>query len=559
MGQRIADDMAQLLRGARRAAAVSCAALALQLAGGCEQDEVPATPTPVLKPAPPALARLTRAQFDNTIGDILGPGLTLPPQLEPDVAFGNLVSVGASVAKVSPRGIELYEEAARSLAAQIAGKSDRVVALGGCITPTAAGDTAQCAGQMVDNVGPKLWRRALSAAERATAVAIGVQAAKAIGTDSAAVQYALVYLLQHPSFLYRVELGEPDPTHPGSRRLTATELASRLSYFLWDGPPDAELLKVAVDGSLHTHAVLQAQIERMMAHPLARRAGRNFAREWLQLAALDGLSKDPKVYKHYSSDLGASAREETLKLFEHLVFDQDTDLRQLLTTTTTFVDRRLAAIYDIAAQDDQGHYKVELPASAERRGLLGHVSFLAMAAHAVSSSPTLRGIYLRRHLLCDSVPDPPSNLNTALPEPDATAKTMRQRLTTHMSVPYCAGCHRQFDPIGLGLERFDGIGRWRSSDNGELIDATGKLDGTPFWDLGSLGKAVANSPKFRACVVQKVYAYAVGRPISDGELGQLDSLDKGFEASGMRLKALMRDVALSEGFRRVGAVQGGAQ
>ncbi len=532
----------------RRALAALLAALAL---AGCEEQGTPAaTPPPAqLTPAPAAMPRLTRAQYDNTVRDVLGDDLTLPATLEPDVAFEHLLTVGSAVAKVSPRGVELYEEAARSLAAQVAGKPDRLGKLLPC-KPTGPQDPT-CLGQFISHVGDRLWRRSLTPGEVAALAATATKAATALGTFEQAAEYALVQLLQAPGFLYRAEHGQADPAHAGCKRLTAHELASRLAYFLWAGPPDAALLAAAKDGSLHDPKVRAAQVDRMLADPKLRRSVRNWASEWLQLHEVAKLNKDPKVYKHFSGDLGASAREETLRVVENLVLDADADFRTFITSRATYVDRRLAAIYEVPAEKDSGHAKVSLPDHSERRGYFGQVSFLAHAAHPVSSSPTLRGAFVRRFLLCDFVPDPPANLNTAIPEPSPNAKTLRQRLTAHMNVPGCSSCHKALDPIGFAFERFDGIGRYRMQDNGEPIDTTGDLDGVPFGDLDTFAQVLADSAKFRQCVTQKLYGYAVARPTVAGEKPQVDALAATFAKNGMKIKGLIRDIALSDGFSRL--------
>lgn len=524
--------------------------LSVQLAA-CDRADTAAPVVTELtqQPAPPALPRLTRAQYLHSLKDILGPNLALPSSLEPDVPFDDLASVGASVAKVSPRGVELYEDAARSLAAQVTGKPERLAAVLPC-QPTSAVDGA-CLDQMVGSTGRLLWRRSLTSAERQRVTALGVQASLALGSFAQGAEYALVALLQSPHFLYRRELAQKNG------QLEGADLAAKLAFFLWTGPPDKALLDAAEAGELDTETGLAKQVDRMLADSRLRRAVRNFADEWLQLRRLSELSKDPKVFKHFSADLGDSAREETLRLVEHLTVDLDADLRTLLTTRTTFVDRRLAAIYDIPALTDEGHAEVALPVEGERLGLLGQVSFLAWNAHAISTSPTLRGVYVRRYLLCDVVPPPPADLNTALPEPSATAKTMRERLTVHMSVPYCKGCHQQFDLLGLTFERFDGVGRFRPTDNGTPVDTSGKLDGAAFSDAVSFAHALAQNPKYSRCIAKKLYAYAAGRPVLDGERAQVNALATGFDAQGRRLKGLMRDIALSPGFRQVGPLAGG--
>ncbi len=515
----------------------------------CEKPDPPVAAPAALQPAPATLPRLTRALYDNTIRDVLGPDLALPATLEPDVAFEHLLTVGSAVAKVSPRGVELYEEAARSLAAQVAGKPERLAKLLPC-TPTGAGD-APCLRQFVQTVGEQLWRRPLTDGEVTAIAALGGKAGATLGTFAQSAEFALAALLQAPAFVYRPEHGEADPKHPGGKRLNAVELAAKLAYFLWNGPPDAALRAAAADKTLHDAKVLAGQVSRMLSDPKAHRAVRGFASEWLQLQEVLKLNKDPKVYKHFSSDLGGSAKEETLRLVEFLVFDKDGDFRELLTTRSTFVDRRLAAIYEVPANQELGHAAVQLPTDNERRGLLGQVSFLALAAHPVSSSPTLRGAFVRRHLLCDHVPDPPANLNTAIPEPSPDAKTLRQRLTAHMNVPGCSSCHKALDPIGFAFERFDGIGRFRTKDNGEPIDSSGELDGVPFANLDGFAAAIANSPKFYKCLTRKLYAYAVARPTTDGEASQIAQLAETFAKSGMRVQVLLRAIATSDGFARI--------
>ncbi len=524
------------------------AVLAVLWANGCQAPAKNAAPPLVIAPAPPALPRLTQAQYANSILDVLGAGLVVPPTLEPDVAYDDLFSVGASVASVSPRGVELYEDGARSLATQVIGKPAVLAALLPC-TATSTADGA-CLDAFVAKVGRKLWRRPLAAEERAPLVAVGVQAANALGGFQHGVEYALVGLLQSPRFLYRPEVGEVDPDF-GGQRLTSYELATRLSYFLWNGPPDDALLDAAQSGALNTDDGLAAQVDRLMADPKVHRAVRNFADEWLQLRDLLDLTKDPNVYDDFSSDLGGSARDETLSLVEYLALDQDADFRQLLLSRTTFVDRRLAAIYDVPAVSDTGVAQIELP-PGERLGILGQVSFLAARAHPVSSSPTIRGKYVRQMLLCDTVPNPPAGLNTALSD-EGTATTMRQKLAEHVASPSCQACHSFIDPIGLGFEHFDGIGRFRTQDNGAPIDTTGVLDTVPFADLATLANDIAQSPKYPHCVTQKLYAYAVGRPVTDGEAPQVDALSGDFVTGGQHLKALMRAIALSQGFRRIGA------
>ncbi len=205
----------------------------------------------------------------------------------------------------------------------------------------------------------------------------------------------------------------------------------------------------------------------MLASPKARDGLRNFVTEWLRLGSLDRLEKDAKLFTTYTPDLGPMAREETLRVFEDLVFDRDDDVRTVFTTRRTFVTPKLASMYQVPAPSPTGFAPIELPADGARRGLLGQISILALYAHpTTSSSATLRGKFVREKLLCQPIPPPPVGLNTAIPEPDAVSRTLRQRVKVHLTDAYCNGCHSQMDPIGLGLESFDGIGRFRTKENG---------------------------------------------------------------------------------------------
>jgi len=260
------------------------------------------------------------------------------------------------------------------------------------------------------------------------------------------------------------------------------EMATRLSFFLWNSIPDQELLQAAQAGDLVSDAGLQGQIDRMLADPRAIEGVRNLFTEMLHLDLLDDLSKDPTVYTYMSDTLGSSAREESLQDIQSLVFDDDGSYLDLFTSQQTHVDRTLAALYNIPAPSPDGFGTVTLDPAGGRRGFLGQAAFLALNAHAVSTSATRRGIFVREVLLCQQIPDPPANANTAIPEVSADAPIMRDRIAEHLADPFCASCHSLTDPIGLGFESFDGIGRWRSTENGATIDPSGTLDGVDFAD-----------------------------------------------------------------------------
>lgn len=523
---------------------------------GC--DTAPATNEPVVTPrgaapavtpAPPALRRLTQAQYTNAVTDLLGAGLLLPSSLEPDTALEGLYSVGAAATAISPVGVELYEEAAFSLAEQVGADPARAAAVYGC-EPTEAG----CLRAFVETFGRRAWRRPLSEEEVAAVVSLGEAASTTLGDAGAGQVYALAALLQSPAFLYRIELGEPDPNDATQRRYTSEEMATRLAFFLWNTTPDDALLTAAEAGLLVTEAGLAAEVERMLADPRARQGVRTFFDEMLELYGLEDLSKDPTLFTHMSPEIAVSAREETLLGLDAIV-ESDADWRTFLTTRQTFLDPVLAALYNVRAPTREGFAATELDAASGRAGFLGHASFLALQAHPTSSSATLRGAFIRDVLLCQEIPPPPADVDASIPEADTTSPTLRDRLATHLTDPTCAGCHQLTDPIGLGLENFDGIGAWRVTENGAMIDPSGVLDGAAFDDAAGLGAALAEHPSLGPCLSRTMYRYATARSVEDGEKAIVAWHAAGLEESGYRVRALLADIAMSPGFRAVGAVE----
>ena len=278
-----------------------------------------------------------------------------------------------------------------------------------------------------------------------------------------------------------------------------------------------------------------------------------FFDEYLQLYRLDTLSKDPTVFEHYTTLVGPDARQETLMLLDYMVFEAEMDFRELLTTRETFLTPRLAALYDVPApQEGDAFAYVELPKSGPRAGLLGHASFLAVHAHKVSSSATLRGKAIRSILLCQHIPVPPVNVDTSIPEASGTTLTLRDRVAEHLEDPSCAGCHELLDPIGLGLENFDGLGRYRVFDNGVTIDPTGTLDGVDFDTPRQLGAAIGDHRNFPRCAVRTLGRYATGREESEEEAALLAVLTERFEVHDYGFKALVLELIMSPLFRTAG-------
>jgi len=509
---------------------------------GPPRDAEPATPA-----GEPHLRKLTADEYAHTLVDLFGEGFVLPTRLEPDEVKDGLLAVGAAQQAISPFGVERYEDAAFLVAEQVMADPTLRARVVPC-EPSGPSDAA-CFATFVEEVGGQAWRRPLSGDERDRLVDVALAAGE-VTEPWDALSYALAALLQSPHFLYRVE------THT-SGTLDPHELATKLAYLLWAGPPDSALLEAAATGDLGTPEGLGAEVDRLLADPKARRGIRALFDDVLELHALDALSKDPTVFVHYSDQLGPSAREETLLGVEANVFDDGGSYLDLFTTRTTYVDRTLAAIYEVQAPSRDGFGRIELPEASGRRGLLGQASFLAGHAHAVSTSVTLRGAFVQEKLLCRDIPPPPSDVDTSIPEADADAPTMRERIAVHLENPVCAGCHSITDPVGLAFETFDGVGRPRSTENGVVIDPSGEVEGVAFADADALAEVLVGLPDLPLCFTQQVMAYAGGRyPIIDDE-PLLYWHDDGFARAEHSVLELLRDVALSEAFRATQASAGG--
>jgi hypothetical protein len=508
---------------------------------------------PEVDPKPPNLAKLTQEQYRNTVRDLFGKSVVVPGGLEPDTESDGLYAVGASIASVSPLGSERYADSARSIASQIVQSTELFEAVTNCSPDTP--DVGPCFKTMIESVGKNIWRRPITESENDALVALGQQASDTLGSYTDGVEYVLSAMLQSPYFLYRVTMGEALEGDATTRPYSNWEMASRLSYFLWNTLPDAELMQAAANGELLADAQLEAHVDRMLADPRARQGVRNFFADWLGLFGLDDLKKDPNIFKHYAPELGAMAREETLRVAEDIVFERQADMRDFLTTRRTFVTGRLAAIYNVPATAAEGFGQIDLPPAGGRVGFLGQVSFLAAHAHPVSTSPTQRGVFVREKLLCQTVPSPPADVNTAIPEVSDEAQSFKQRLMVHMEDPSCAPCHAFIDPIGFGLENFDGVGRYRILDNGIPIDPTGNLDEQEFDGPVELAKALAEHPDYARCIVTKVFSYAMGRHVASGEGALIGYMTRKFNADERRLLILFKTVAMSEAFRLLGEVE----
>jgi hypothetical protein len=310
------------------------------------------------------------------------------------------------------------------------------------------------------------------------------------------------------------------------------------------------VLKAAEQGDLDSDRGLRKMVDAMIASPRLEDGMRAFFDDMLGFDDFDALSKDPTVYPFFTGATATDAREQTLRtIVDHLITKNE-DYRDLFTTRETFMSPALAPLYQIPAS--RGWTEYEFPEDSPRQGLLTQVSFTALHSHPGRSSPTLRGKSLREHLLCQIVPPPPPNVDFGkLENPDAHYKTQRERVAVHLEDPACAGCHKITDPMGLALEHFDGAGRFRTAENGAIIDTKGDLDGVPFDDAVGLGKALRDNPSLPGCLVDRLYSYGSGGAAKPTDRSLMKFYTAEFAESGYKLPDLLRIISTSETFQHV--------
>lgn len=516
------------------------------------QGSTPAgTPGPgsTATPPPPSvstvgatpLRRLTRLEYANTVRDLLGPAV---PSVSNAFSADTLGVAGFTVGgSITPVEAIQYQEAAEALAA-VAIKD--LKSLLPC--DQAKDGEAACADRFIGEFGKRAYRRPLVAEETADLKAL-YATARQDGYDFAnGIRLLLETMLQSPNFLYRGEFGLPGATGGKMRPLTTYEVATRLSYFLWQTMPDQALFADADSGALAKPDVLEKHARRLLADPRARATVSEFGVGWLHLDYGD-LVKDGKLYADFTDKAKlAMGRELGEFLAEVLLVKGDANL--LFTADYTFADAALAKIYGVTAPAGDGLAKVTFDPAQGRAGLLTQVAFLAKNAGPSAGSPTRRGVQVRENFLCQEIPPPPPDLEVTPPK-NMAMKSVREQVDEHRSNPMCAPCHNTFDPIGLAFEAFDGIGRFRTTDGGKDVITTGELSGTdvdgPLTGAKDLMTRLARSEVARKCVAQKVFRFAMARKETEDQAA-LDRVFATFASKGFDARELMVALVKSESF-----------
>ena len=414
--------------------------------------------------------------------------------------------------------------------------------------PTDSGEARPCARRILTRLARAAYRREPTARDVDGLMSFFDEGARDSGFEDG-VRRALEAMLASPRFVFRLERGSADAPGEGHRPSQAG-LASRLSYFLWGAAPDDELLTLAEEGRLSPEA-LNRQASRMLADPRAAALGSRFAAQWLRLPDMETVRPDPNLYPDYSENLARAMRRETERFFNHLM-RENRSLLELYQADYTFLDERLARHYGIPGVAGRHFRRVPYPDDT-RRGILGHGSILLLTSHANRTSPVLRGKWVMEVLLGAPPPPPPPDtpaFETTEEARDGRRRTTRERMELHRSNPSCNSCHRLIDPIGLALDNFDVIGKWRRRENGALLDTRGHYyDGTPISTPRELADTLAARPiPLARTFTENLLAFAAGRRIEHSDQPVVRAIVRAAEADGYRMQSFVMGVIGSGAF-----------
>ena len=430
--------------------------------------------------------------------------------------------------------------------------------------PTSAKEEETCASEIVRNLTTRAYRGTTTAGDIQDAMAFYEQGRKQ-GDFENGIRMALQSVLVSPQFVFRLEQA-PGPGAETQRaksaasktarasqtyRISDQDLASRLSFFLWDSMPDAELIKAAGAGALRTPAGIEKQVRRMLEDRRSEALSTRFAGQWLRLQDLEKIHPDYLIFPQYDDSLAQAMQRETELFFDSIV-REDRPVLDLLTADYSFVNERLAKHYDIANVTGNQFKRVTLP--EYRRGLLGQGSILTLTSVADRTSPVQRGKWVMEVLLGSPPPPPPPNV-PALDETKSSSNgkllTTRERMEEHRKNPACTSCHRVIDPLGLALENFDATGAWRIKDNEAPIDSIGDLyDGTKMEGPRGLRQALLkHADLFLLSFTENLMTYALGRRVEYADMPAIRAIIRDARPSHLRLSSFVLGVVNSAAFR----------
>lgn len=501
----------------------------------CNGDELP---------GPRRLRLLTRAEYANTVADLLGIPVPAVDNLPVESVVDGFDNNAAATA-VTSRHLDEYLSSSERLAATALAQSR-----GKLVTcqATAPG----CDRSFITAFGRRAFRRPLADAEVARYQALFDPQVTG-GNFDKGVELVIRAMLASPLFLYRSEVGEKAPD--GSYRLTGYEVATALAYFFWETTPDDPLLDAARTGALDRPEGVEAQAKRLLADQRSRPSVAGFFRQWLGTAGFQFTNKDLAVYPTFNDPIRNAMIAEEDAFVNAVVFDGAGTFGELFEADYIYVNDVLAPFYGLPAVAGPQLRRVPAGADRTRGGLLTLGAVVGMHAHSNESSPVRRGAFVRTRLLCQTLQPPPENLNIMPPGLDPSLTT-RERFAKHATEPLCKTCHALIDDLGFGFERYDGVGAYREMEAGRPIDAQGKLPGledldsdtvTTFDGPIELGGLLAKSPNAQACLARQLFRFARGGE-STRDACAVRKLQTAFTKSGLDLQRLLLDTIQQKSF-----------
>ncbi len=486
--------------------------------------------------------RLSRAEYNNTIRDLLGVDTHPADKFPADGSGGGGFDNNADTLFVPPILMEKYLAAADEILNQADGK--RLYAdLSGSESPKRGS-----ARKYIEAFASRAFRRPVEKDEIERFARVVERSEKSGKSFDEAMKTAYKAVLVSPNFLFRIEADQPAP---GPYLLNDYELASRLSYFIWSSMPDEELFKQAKKKKLHDPKILDEQVRRMIADPKSRALAENFATQWLGVRNLKTSAQpDLRRFPNYTPTLRDAMYNEAVECFNALLRD-DASVLNLVDCNYTFVNEELAKHYGITGVAGPDVRRVALN-DPNRGGVLGMGAVLTLTSYPLRTSPVLRGKWVLEELL--GTPSPPPPANVGLLPPDDTSKdgkTFRQRLEIHRTKAECAACHKRMDPLGFGLENFDAIGRWRTEAAGQPVDATGMLvSGEKFTGPAELKKLLLlQKEQFLENLTERMLAYALGRGLDYYDIPAVRKITRDMAKNGYRSTILVQGVINSFPFQ----------
>lgn len=499
--------------------------------------------------SPGRMWRLTKPQIENSVRQVFGSGVDVPDKLPPDETVERFMSMGAAKVGSSSKSVSAYRAFAVELASRVLEehRSEHPV-LADC---TPESPDAACIDEVVRTFGERLWRRPMTDEEVDRYAGI-VRAAGDGHYADLGLQYALAALIQSPNFLYIIQPGEP-ADEPGLYRYTDWEMANRLSFLLWNHPPDQKLREAARAGELETADQVERQARRMLKDEKAMNlAYRFFSQAWDVDDLSAGLFSEEQ-FSNWSEELVRDYKREFRLVLRELVFERDADIREVLLGDFTYVNDRIAEMYDLEQTEGEGFRRVELPES--RTGLLTSGAVIASNSNSKHFLPVHRGVFVLRRVLCTEPPPPDEDAmmeaqeaSEEVEESDETF-TPREIMSRHANEPACQSCHQMFDPLGFTFGHFDQVGNWQETYHGKEIDSTGTLGDETFENVPELANYLAEDPRTGKCVAENLYSFATGEPVTDADRPVVEKLAEQLEDAEYSFKELVVDIVRSETFR----------